>query len=86
MNSIKKKYVPCSLFVILFMTFGSCLFAQNNLGITGKWALIPDESTPLSYYNTINLDILQANTSLTIVQKWESKFPKIDSVQLSTNG
>lgn len=86
MNSIKKKHIPCSLFLILFMTFCSCLFAQNNLGITGKWALVPDESTPLSYYNTINLDIQQSNTSLTIVQKWESKFPKIDSVQVSING
>ncbi|MEO9143984.1 MAG: GxGYxYP domain-containing protein [Ginsengibacter sp.] len=86
MNSLKKKYVPYCLFLIIYIISCPGLFAQNASGLQGKWTLIPDESAPLSYYNTINLDIQQSNASLTIVQKWESKFPKIDSVQMSTNG
>ncbi|HEY5390737.1 MAG TPA: GxGYxYP domain-containing protein [Hanamia sp.] len=86
MNLFKKKYVQYSIFLIIFIIFCPGLFAQNASGLQGKWVLIPDESTALSYYNTINLDIQQENATLTIVQKWESKFPKIDSVQLSTSG
>ena len=77
MNLFKKKYVQCSIFLILFISFCPGLFAQNASGLQGKWVLIPDESTALSYYNTINLDIQQENTTLRIVQKWNQNSLKL---------
>lgn len=86
MNSVKNKYLQYCIFLIVCIISCPNLFAQNASKLKGKWSLIPDESTPLSYYKTMNLDIHQEGSFLTIVQKWESKFPKIDSIYVATNG
>jgi hypothetical protein len=74
--------------VILLMVLSAAalnVFAADTLGLRGEWTLIPDESKPISYYNSISLDIQQRDSSLTIVQKWEEKFAHIDSFHLYIN-
>lgn len=84
--SMRKVYQKMVILLILLMATTLKVFAVDTLGLKGEWTLIPDESAPISYYNTISLDIQQKDSSLTIVQKWEEKFPHVDSFHLFING
>ncbi|MGH2645178.1 MAG: hypothetical protein ACRDE2_14590, partial [Chitinophagaceae bacterium] len=77
----------------IYLLYLLCLFgflfpietlAQSAVGISGSWQLIPDESAPLSYYNTLNLKIAVNNSHITFVKKWVAQFPKTDSVDVPT--
>lgn len=72
------------LFLLMTATFN--VFALDTVGFGGEWTLIPDESTPISYYNTIGLNFQQDGNFLTIVQKWVGKPPHTDSIHVSTDG
>lgn len=60
--------------------------AQDTTGMSGQWQLIPDESSSVAFYNTISLSVTRADSNVTLVQRWEELFPKVDSVSLITGG
>lgn len=54
--------------------------------MSGQWQLIPDESSSIAYYNTISLSVARVDSGVTLVQRWEELFPKVDSLDLVTGG
>lgn len=84
--SMRKVYQKTAILLTLLIAITLKVFAGDTLGLRGEWTLVPDESTPVSYYNTISLDIQQKDSSLTVVQKWVEKFPHIDSFHVYING
>ncbi len=52
----------------------------------GKWKLIPESSSQVLLYNTVALRIHNEGSHIKIIQKWGTRFAKIDSLYLSTNG
>ena len=82
-RSSKWRYLCC----LLLMTVPFCnSWGQNSSAIDGVWQLIPDESTAISYYNTISLNIEQGLSGIKIVQKWESSHSKVDSFNIRVDG
>ncbi|MBX6360745.1 MAG: hypothetical protein IRZ03_11770 [Acidobacterium ailaaui] len=83
---MKKVYQEAAILLVLLMATILKVFAVDTAGLRGEWTLIRDESTPISYYNTVNLEVQQKDSSLTIVQKWIEMFPHVDSFHVYING
>lgn len=74
------------LYLLLMLLPFSNAWSQDSSNISGIWQLIPDESSPISLYKTINLRVKQTNSRVEIVQTWESQFPYVDSFNIGTDG
>lgn len=60
--------------------------AGDTTGFSGEWQLIPDESTHVTFYNTISMRISATPSEVTVVRRWEEIFSKTDSFTVATNG
>ena len=87
---MKKVCVQCCFFLALLFISGLPVNAQkasrDSLGFSGQWQLIPDESTDVTFYNTISMRIAASPSHVTIVRKWQSTFSKVDSFTVTTDG
>lgn len=74
------------------LTLTLCLFvalftlAQQTAGWEGRWILTPEKSTHVVFYRSIRLEIQSTPSRVRLVQRWEERFPKVDSLDLSTDG
>lgn len=87
---MKTHCVKGFLFLLLALVSAIPLRAQQNaadsLGLSGEWQLIPDESTEVTFYQTISMKVDVSPTTVTLVRKWVATFSKVDSFTVTTDG
>lgn len=76
-----------ALSFVLFLSITRITTAQDTTPrFTGAWRLQPENSRDIAFYKSIRLDIQQSLSRIRLVQRWEERFPKVDSLDLSTDG
>src|SRR5882757_3322973 len=77
-----KRMLPFFVFYVM----SQIVAAQDIPGIEGAWKLQPEKSEQVVYYRSIRLDIHPEKSHIRIVQRWEERFPKVDSLDVSVDG
>ncbi len=81
-----KSYRKYHLIIPLLFLMALPAMGRSKPNMGGEWALIPASSSQLLIYNSASLRIGLEGSRVKIVQKWGTRFAKIDSMLLSTNG
>lgn len=76
-----------TLFWLLAVLIPAALFGAVS-DFDGSWDLVPQKSTPISFYQTLSLEMQCKGDQLTLIQKWGSRSRDRfqDTVRLVTNG
>lgn len=82
------KYYLKKLNLLLFLLAGLPLLAMGKAKpeIYGEWKLVPESSSQVMLYNTVSLRIQSEGSHVKIIRTWGTRFAKVDSLYLSTDG
>lgn len=59
---------------------------QGDPEFYGKWMLIPEKSSEIGLYKTLSIEILQKDSTVTIIQKWGGRRSFTETLILKTGG
>ena len=80
------RYYSILLFPLLFFLTPLKSYGQQDQGINGDWKLSKNQSTEISLYNTLSLNIKSSDDSVRIIQIWGTHRSTIDTLELKTGG
>ncbi len=77
-----------TIFSMLLCLAATLSFAAGHPDFNGAWELVPQKSTPLSFYRTFGIDFKIQNHELTLIHRWgvSARDRFADTLRLNTNG
>ncbi len=83
---MKKPTFPGILLFLFVLSSIATGFGQTEQNILGKWTLLPDKSSSIGLYKSLNVEIQQKGDKLTIIQQWGRGRSYTDTLMIQVNG